>query len=83
MNQSTTITAEPLPCVYDTIYPGKDGRIPDKAVAMLLETIADLAQDQFAVVQFLEQTIERFEDHPGQVHMAAVEYLRDELLNWK
>jgi hypothetical protein len=77
----TTTTAKH--CVYDTINPDQDSRIPGKAIAMLFDTIADLAQDQFAVTQFIEQTIERFDDHPCEVYTAAVTYLRNELLNWK
>jgi hypothetical protein len=75
------ITHATIPASHDTTTTN-EAAIARKSLAILLDTIADLAQDSFAVSQFIEQTIERFNDHPCEVYRGAVHLLRDELTNW-
>ena len=76
------ITITTIPASHDTTTTS-EAATARKSLAILLDTIADLAKDSFAVSQFIEQTIERFDDHPCEVYRGAVQILRDELANWQ
>jgi hypothetical protein len=67
-------------CKFDPLNPNGDGRIVGKALAMIIETIAD--DDNISIVEIIRSTIDRFKDHRGLTSEAAVEYLKDQLLDW-